>query len=58
MAYYAKFINELNSDVKFVLRQHNVESTIFERAVKEENNFAKKCILNYNIRNYINMKVK
>ncbi|PNE05756.1 glycosyltransferase family 4 protein [Priestia megaterium] len=45
MAYYAKFINELNSDVKFVLRQHNVESTIFERAVKEENNFAKKMYL-------------
>ncbi|QWH20202.1 glycosyltransferase [Bacillus mycoides] len=47
MAYYAEFLKgnfeELNIPV--VLRQHNVESTIFERAVQEERNVIKKIYL-------------
>ncbi|MFE9080443.1 glycosyltransferase [Bacillus mobilis] len=47
MAYYAEFLKrnfeELNIPV--VLRQHNVESTIFERAVQEEKNIIKKMYL-------------
>ncbi|KLA28554.1 glycosyltransferase family 4 protein [Bacillus cereus] len=47
MAYYAEFLKrnfeELN--IPIVLRQHNVESTIFERAVQEEKNIIKKMYL-------------
>jgi polysaccharide biosynthesis protein PslH len=45
MAYYAKLIKEHYPDVKVILRQHNVESTIFERAVSEEANPLKKAYL-------------
>jgi polysaccharide biosynthesis protein PslH len=45
MAYYAKLVKQRYPNIKLILRQHNVESTIFERAFLEESNPLKKAYL-------------
>ncbi|GAB6462970.1 MULTISPECIES: glycosyltransferase family 4 protein [Bacillus] len=47
MAYYGAMIKEKYPNLPVVLRQHNVESTIFERAVQEESNKLKRIYLKH-----------
>lgn len=45
MAYYARFVKQKGYNLFTILRQHNVESTIFQRAMEEEDNIIKKAYL-------------
>ncbi|MGG4042172.1 glycosyltransferase family 4 protein [Bacillus smithii] len=45
MAYYARMVKQKGYDLFTILRQHNVESTIFQRAIEEEDNVIKKAYL-------------